>query len=222
MTKTNIVIDVEMCVVQKGYQWKDFPYEHEIIQIGAVMMDESYEMVSDFSAFVHPKYGKIDHFIHNLTGIDEKDILEAPPLEGALRDMLVWIDEKDVTFYSWSITDYKQISREIRAKEMNEEEMSVFLDQSRWIDYQPVAGQRFDKRWRLALEDALMLAEVDPEGKQHDGLVDARNTARLIAKMEKNPESHFLQDRLEKEKEETGKEGAASTSLGSLLKGIKL
>ena len=38
--KANVVIDIEMCIVQKEYLWKDYPYEHEIIQIGAVMMDE--------------------------------------------------------------------------------------------------------------------------------------------------------------------------------------
>ena len=70
----------------------------------------------------------------------------------------------------------------------------------------------------MSLEDALMFAEVEPEGKQHDGLADARNTARLIAKMEKNPESRFLQDRLQ---EEQNKE-AVGTSLGSLLSGIRL
>ena len=29
--KANVVIDIEMCTVQKEYQWKDYPYEHEII-----------------------------------------------------------------------------------------------------------------------------------------------------------------------------------------------
>ena len=63
-----------------------------------------------------------------------------------------------------------------------------------------------------------MFAEVEPEGKQHDGLVDAKNTARLIAKMEKNPESRFLQDRLEKEKNEE----QLGTYLGSLLGNIRI
>ena len=63
-----------------------------------------------------------------------------------------------------------------------------------------------------------MFAEIEPEGKQHDGLVDAKNTARLIAKMEKNPESRFLQDRLEEEK--TGE--PLGTSLGNLLGNLKI
>ena len=198
--KANVVIDIEMCVVQKEYQWKDYPYEHEIIQIGAVMMDEGYEITDEFSTYVCPQYGRIDHFIQELTGIGDKEIMEAPSLEEALDHMISWLSGYEVMFYSWSRTDYVQITREIQTKGMDEEKLAVLLDKEHWVDYQQTAGKRFGKPWRMSLEDALMFAEVEPEGKQHDGLVDAKNTARLIAKMEKNPESRFLQDRLEEEK----------------------
>lgn len=216
--KANVVIDIEMCIVQKEYLWKDYPYEHEIIQIGAVMMDEAYEITGEFSSYVRPKHGRIDHFIQELTGISDRNILEAPNLEGALDNMLSWLSGHEVIFYSWSKTDYVQIAREIQAKGIDEEKMAVFLDKEHWVDYQPIAGKRFGKPWRMSLEDALMFTEIEPEGKQHDGLVDARNTARLIAKMEKNPESRFLQDRLEKEKDEE----PLGTSLGSLLGNIRI
>ena len=218
--KANVVIDIEMCKVQKEYQWKDYPYEHEIIQIGAVMMDEGYEITDEFSSYVRPKYGRIDHFIQELTGISDKQIMEALDLEGALDRMVSWLGSCGVTFYSWSRTDYVQIAREIRAKGIDEERMAVLLDKENWVDYQQTAGKRFGKPWRMSLEDALMFAEIELEGKQHDGLVDARNTARLIAKMEKNPESHFLQDRLREEKEKNSE--PLGTSLGNLLNGIRL
>ena len=189
--KANVVIDIEMCIVQKEYQWKDYPYEHEIIQIGAVMMDEAYEITGEFSSYVRPKHGRIDHFIQELTGISDRNILEAPNLEGALDNMLSWLSGHEVIFYSWSKTDYVQIAREIQAKGIDEEKMAVFLDKEHWVDYQPIAGKRFGKPW---------------------------NTARLIAKMEKNPESRFLQDRLEKEKDEE----PLGTSLGSLLGNIRI
>ena len=216
--KANVVIDIEMCVVQKEYQWKDYPYEHEIIQIGAVMMDEGYEITDEFSTYVCPQYGRIDHFIQELTGIGDKEIMEAPSLEEALDHMISWLSGYEVTFYSWSRTDYVQITREIQTKGMDEEKLAVLLDKEHWVDYQQTAGKRFGKPWRMSLEDALMFAEVEPEGKQHDGLVDAKNTARLIAKMEKNPESRFLQDRLEEEK--TGE--PLGTSLGNLLGNLKI
>ena len=218
--KANVVIDIEMCTVQKEYQWKDYPYEHEIIQIGAVLMDGTYEITDEFSSYVRPKYGRIDHFIQQLTGIGDKEIMEAPSLEEALEMMVSWLSGYEVTFYSWSRTDYVQIVREIQAKEIDEEKTAVFLDKENWVDYQLTAGKRFGKPWRMSLEDALMFAEVEPEGKQHDGLADARNTARLIAKMEKNPESHFLQDRLQEEKEKNSE--PLGTSLGSLLDGLRI
>lgn len=215
-----VVIDIEMCLVQKGYQWKEYPYHHEIIQIGAVMMNEAYEITGEFSSYVCPRYGSIDHTIQELTGIRDTDTKTAPDLETVLKNMLAWIADREPVFYSWSVTDYKQISREIRAKGMDADEMALFLDADNWVDYQVTAGKRFDKPWRMSLEDALMFAEIEPEGKQHDGLADAANTARLIAKMEKNPESHFLQDRIQ---EETGKNGEPlGTSLGNMLKGIQL
>ena len=218
--KANVVIDIEMCIVQKEYRWKDYPYEHEIIQIGAVMMDEAFEITDEFSSYVCPKYGRIDHFIQDLTGIGNKEIREAPSLKEALEKMVSWLAGYEVTFYSWSRTDYIQLSREISAKGIDEEKMAVLLDKERWVDYQQTAGKRFDKPWRMSLEDALMFAEVELEGKQHDGLADARNTARLIAKMEKNPDSHFLQDTLRDEKEKNGE--PIGTSLGNLLGRIKL
>ena len=122
--KANVVIDIEMCIVQKEYQWKDYPYEHEIIQIGAVMMDEEYEICGEFSSYVRSKYGRIDHFIQELTGISDRDILEAPNLEKALDNMLSWLSGHEVTFYSWSKTDYVQIAREIQAKGIDEEKMT--------------------------------------------------------------------------------------------------
>lgn len=182
---TIIVIDIEMCLVRKEHQWEDYPYHHEIIQIGAVMMNESYERTGEFSSFVRPRYGRIDQAIRELTGIRETDTGAAPDLETVLKEMLSWIADSQPVFYSWSITDYKQIAREIRAKGMNEEEMALFLDAGNWVDYQVTAGKRFHKPWRMSLEDALMLAKIEPVGKQHDGLADAGNTARLIAKLEK-------------------------------------
>ena len=158
--------------------------------------------------------------IQELTGISDKEIMEAPPLEEALDRMVLWLGSSEVTFYSWSKTDYVQIAREIRAKGIDEAKTAVLLDKDNWVDYQQTAGKRFGKPWRMSLEDALMFAEMELEGKQHDGLVDARNTARLIAKMEKNPESHFLQDRLQEEKEKNAE--PLGTSLGSLLNGIRL
>ena len=37
-----VVIDLEMCHVPKTYRSKNYKYASEIIQIGAVMLDQNY------------------------------------------------------------------------------------------------------------------------------------------------------------------------------------
>ncbi len=215
--KNYVVIDLEMCKVHKSYAWKDYHYANEIIQIGAVMLNEHYEQVGEFSSYVCPQYGKIDHFIENLTGIRGSDVRHAPSLGDVLRSMRLWIGNKDVIFYSWSDMDYFQIRGEILAKGYDETEMNMLLNQANWIDYQKVLKDRFDMSRILSLSDALTIAELDPEGRAHDGLDDAYNTARIIAKIEMNPDYQFTIEKLS-EKELT----PLCTSLGDLLQGLNL
>ena len=220
MEKVNVVIDVEMCKVEKRFQWKNYPYANEIIQIGAVMMDSSYEIIEEFSAYVYPLYGKINYFIKNLTGITEKDVRKAQPLSSVLNAILEWIGERDAMFYSWSDTDYYQIRNEINAKVFDKSLYAVLLEKERWIDYQERAGRRFGSRNPISLEHALSIADIDQEGRAHDGLVDAYNTARLIQKLEKNPESRFSLDLLDKKDEEN--DTPLGFSLGGMLSGLVL
>ena len=44
---------------------------------------------------------------------------------------------------------------------------------------------------KMSLEEALGRADIDPEGRFHDGLNDAVNTGLLIEKLELNPDDSF-------------------------------
>lgn len=220
MEKVNVVIDVEMCKVEKSYHWRKYPYASEIIQIGAVMMDSSYTIIDEFSAYVYPLYGKINYFIKSLTGITEKDVRKAQPLSSVLNSMLDWIGERDATFYSWSDTDYYQIRREINSKVFDKSLYSVLLEKDHWINYQEKAGLRFGSRNPMSLEHALCIADIYQEGRAHDGLDDAYNTAKLIQKLERNPESRFSLDLLNRTNEENSTQ--FGFSLGGMLSGLVL
>ena len=75
-----VVVDLEMCNVTKTNQ-KQYHYKHEIIQIGAAMLDEDFQIVDGFNCFVKPEYGHIDSFIRDLTGIRQADVRAAERLE---------------------------------------------------------------------------------------------------------------------------------------------
>ena len=61
-----IVLDLEMCMVPRHMKTKEYRLKHEIIQIGAVKLNEHFDEVSRFSTFVKPQYGYVDGFIKEL------------------------------------------------------------------------------------------------------------------------------------------------------------
>ena len=215
----NIVIDVEMCRVPKICRWSGYQYSNEIIQLGAVKLNEAYDVIDQFSMYVSPIYGKIDCFITKLTEIHQKDVRKAPPLINVLEQLMQWIGDEVPTFFSWSDTDYYQIRDEIRAKKMVFENMEQILKKENWVDYQQIVSRRFELDHQIKLSDALDLTEIDVEGRLHDGLADAFNTAMIIAKIEKNPGIKFALDRMRENKAMSVPFG---TSLGGLLEGIEL
>ena len=220
MERSYLVIDLEMCKVPKPRRCKEYHYSHEIIQIGAVLLDEDYTEISTFSTFVKPEYGVMDWEISSLTGITDHDVKRSPYLAEAMQMFLGWLNGRDVTVFAWSDSDYAQFQHEIHAKRIFSMEITSFLRESRWCDYQKVFGDRYKINRSVGLAEALNLTSINPEGRLHDGLFDAINTGRLIAKLEKDPEfklpEMFEQARKERETKPLG------FSLGDLFSELNL
>lgn len=182
----SVVIDLEMCRVQKKC---DYAYSHEIIQIGAVVINETFEIVSEFSTYVRPEYGLLDPYITRLTGIVEGNIASAPILKDAMEMFLDWMEHfKIEKIYAWSRSDYIQLDYELRFKKLQSGRAEDLLDPDFWIDYQEVFDSRYRFGRAVSLKDALRYSEICPVGRAHNGLDDAVNTAMLIEKLEKNPD----------------------------------
>lgn len=79
-----------------------------------------------------------------------------------------------------------------KAKKITDEKIIVFVEKENWIDYQAVFTKRYELTRQLNLEEALGRAEIEPEGRFHDGLDDAVNTGYLIEKLELNPDYQLV------------------------------
>ena len=154
----NLIIDLEMCNVPRDYRRRSYKYANETIQIGAVLLDENFKRISTLCQYVHPEY------------------------------MIDWLGDREYQIYAWSESDRAQIVHEIKAKKIMDEKILAFVEKENWIDYQAVFTKRYELTRQLSLEEALGRAEIEPEGRFHDGLDDAVNTAYLIEKLELNPE----------------------------------
>lgn len=91
-----------------------------------------------------------------------------------------------------------------------------YMNADRWIDYQDVFKERFDLDRCYSLEDALESAEIEPEGRFHDGLDDAVDTGALIKKLELNPEYDITKYALSESDEHL------SCTIGDLFGGLQL
>ncbi len=180
------VLDLEMCMVPKGIRKYGYKYRQETIQIGAVLLDDNYEVIDEFNTYVKPEYGWIDDFIEKLTGISQHDVAEAPSFEEALEAFLDWLPADDVRCVSWSDSDPKQIIHEAFAKGIEDDRLEIIF--ANWIDCQKTFGQKMDRKKSYSLEDALFISNIAPEGRAHNGLVDAANTATLFTKLETEPD----------------------------------
>lgn len=212
-----VVVDLEMCKVPKSRKTEDYRWSMETIQIGAVLLNEEYEIIDTFNTYVKPEYGMIDTYIHGLTGIDKRDTLEAPMMNVALQQFTDWIPSEDVKLIQWSESDKEQIQHEMIGKSIMNERLTS-LEES-WIDCQKLFGDRLDPLKQYKLSDALFIAGVDVQGQEHNALSDAVNTAVLYSKICDDKGLVLNPDYEKAAKEEVSH---LSFSLGNLFQGIDL
>ena len=184
-----VIVDLEMCKVPKWMKKNEYHYGMELIQIGAVLVDEALEVTERFNTYVKPQYGMVDRFIQNLTGITRKDTDNAPTTMEALKMFVEWIPE-DAILVSWSDNDEKQIRKEVEAKGIQISGLDELLDS--WIDCQQTFAEKMSREKHYNLTEALNLTGIDYEDGAHDALVDAYNTALLFVKMEKEPKLQLV------------------------------
>lgn len=178
-----IVIDLEMNRIAKEYKEERKICHMEVIQIGAVLLDEKFHEISSFSTLVKPQYNTvIEKTYEKLTGIKTEMVQAAPVFENALHQFFAWCHNIDdeIEIFQWSNTDHSQIEKEIMLKsyQLTDYEEKLF---SKWSDFQKEYGEQLGLSDAISLKNAIMYAGIDPEGTLHNALFDARNTATLLA-----------------------------------------
>lgn len=169
-----------MCRVPKGEKREEFGFKQELIQIGAVLLNEEFEICDTFLTYVKPRFGCVDSFIERLTGITEGDTQNAPSTEEALEAFLMWMPE-DTIMVSWSNSDPIQLYKEIDGKQINMPRMEELIENS--VDCQIEFEDRIGANRSYGLAEALSITGIDCASGAHDALIDAKNTAMLFAKL---------------------------------------
>lgn len=173
-----IFVDLEMHPVAPEYVQERTIFKFETIEVGAVMLDERYEEIASFCEYVKPLYSEgILPRYEELTGITTQMVAEADAFPEVLGRFTDWCGE-GYTMYSWSKADLNQIRGECRLKGIKPDEKLTYMLRH-WKDFQKEFSRLVGIHHPIKLEEAVGLGGLDFDGRAHDGLVDARNTANL-------------------------------------------
>ena len=107
----HIMIDLEMNKIEKQWRGKN-KLSSELIEIGAVRMDEQFVVTDTYQSYVKPEFGPMDAVIIELTGITDDKVKDAPGFAEAMDDFTAWIGNDETHFYSWSMSDIRQFQNE--------------------------------------------------------------------------------------------------------------
>ena len=181
LQKRYVCIDLEMTEFSPSMRCCVPGAIGEVIQIGAVMLDENFNMISKFSSFVKPVYSSVTQTIQNLTGITNKNLEGADGFITVFDKFNYWRGEGDITTFCWSKSDHKQLWSELESKGNHRRDLFACL--KNFVDLQQIFCRLVSSKVNVSLESALKLLQMEYKGRIHTAYSDSFNTARILHKL---------------------------------------
>lgn len=168
---------------------KPFKNRHpnEIIEIGAVKLNDNLEVAGTFQSFVRPKiYKKLFKVIKQKTDIKQEDINNAEDFKCVLAKFKDWID-RDYILCSWGYDDIHHLRSNCRLHRLSAKWIKNPFDIQKQFSIQNglPAGQV------SSLGNALGVLGVNVDEKLHRADIDAKYTADIFIRLKNDSGSLF-------------------------------
>lgn len=83
-------------------------FVNEVLEIGAVMVDEELEVIDTFSVIIRSQLiKKLSGRVKNLTHISNEDMSSGVSFQRAISDFIKWIGKRNCIFMSWGNSDIR-------------------------------------------------------------------------------------------------------------------
>jgi len=163
--------------------WEGQPTEmvQEIIEIGALKINQYGEVESRFNSFVRPiLHPNLSSFCTNLTSIDQISINRADTFPEVVDDFKDWagiFDDEACLFCSWGSFDKRILVQDLHLHDM----------ESDWVEpnHLNIRRQYHDmRRWKTykGLKKVVEMEGFEFTGTYHRALSDAENLAKIFVK----------------------------------------
>ena len=177
-----IILDLEWNQPSEGRicRVKEIPFE--IIEIGAIKMDENYNVIGEFNEMIRPKiYRDMNRVTQSLLHINMEDLERGKPFEEVIEKFLAWCGE-DYMFGTWGPLDLTELQRNMRYYGQK-----MFCDRPlKYLDLQKIFAISFeDKNARHTLEYAVDFLKIEKDIPFHRAFSDAYYTSKVFEKCPK-------------------------------------
>ena len=175
-----IVFDLEWNQSPNGKRFSNKRLPFEIIEIGAVCLDEQLHIESTFHRLIRPS---VYHWIHNsirdVTHMTVDDLADGVPFPRALREFLRWCGE-DYIFCTWGDQDVMELQRNMRFYN----QLSLMPPPVIFLDVQKLFSYAFETPdLRRSLSYAIDYLGILKEHDFHRALEDAQFTADVLIRI---------------------------------------
>ncbi|PSM00346.1 exonuclease, partial [Clostridium botulinum] len=174
-----IIFDLEF---NQGYNNQiEFKCPFEIIQIGAIKLNENFTTIDTFNALVKPEiYSDLNPFVKNLTNLTMDSLNKAKSFREVYKDFLKFLNKDRNIFCIWGMTDMKELFRNIVYYQLDTESMP-----KEYINVQAYTGKylNYPKSINVGLSNAVELFHITKNNDFHNAFNDAFYTVEVFKKI---------------------------------------
>ena len=178
-----IVMDLEwnqaMSANSSVYNYLPIHLGGEIIQIGAVKLDENFYPTEEFQSDVKPVYFRKMHYkVKKLTGIDKDRLSHGDTFPTVFERFRSWCGDRPV-FLTWGNDDRRIMEQNIIIHDLDWD----WIDS--WVNLQTIYNLQTDgDKNQKSLATAMEHFEIEQTRVAHDALGDAYNTGLVCSKLD--------------------------------------
>jgi 3'-5' exoribonuclease 1 len=176
--KEFVVVDLEATCYSNDDTTRPVDFRNEIIEIGAVKLDENGNEIDRFEKFARPLiHPVISKFCNELTTITQEDIDYADELGDVLVQFFEWCDNS--TLVSWGHYDKSQLSKDLISNGLE----YLLPELNDHYSLKHLHGQWNKlRKGGIGLSGALKFEKLTFQGQPHRGIDDAINIANIFRK----------------------------------------
>lgn len=153
----------------------------EIIQIGAIALDENLRSIRVFDRLIKPQvYKEINSYVAALTSLKIEDFTEEESYESVFYDFLTFIGQEDIVFCTWGNADMKELFRNTSFYKLPISKLP-----NKYINLQPYVSKylHFSSKVSISLKDALKFLKIENESNFHNAYYDAYYTSKIFQRV---------------------------------------